>query len=236
MPGRWDDIITKHANRVGISPDWMKHIMSIESGGDPRNTTGSYHGLFQLSQSEFSKHGGTGDIHDPEQNTMAAANKLARESKNFKERYGRDPKLVDLYMQHQQGEAGYAAHLSAPDAPAWKNMLMTGEGQQKGERWAKAAIWGNMPASDKARFGSVENVTSKDFVNAWGDRIEGGRPDYGGPTGEVKEAKATSPKISWLTGKPLPESKPTFMGMDFEVPQPRIDLQVPQFTPKFTTA
>jgi len=52
-------------------------------------------------------------------------------------------------------------------------MLATGEGQQKGEAWAKKAIWGNIPDSEKAKFGSVDNVTSRDFMALWKGKVEG---------------------------------------------------------------
>src|SRR5262245_52125106 len=152
----YTDIIDKHARRVGIDPKWMQRIMQIESGGDSSNRTGSYKGLFQLSDREFKAHGGTNNPYDPEQNTMAAANKLSAEALRFKQRTGRDATLKDLYMIHQQGEGGAAAHAANPDQPAWKSMASTVEGRQKGEAWAKKAIWGNVPDNLKAKYGSVE--------------------------------------------------------------------------------
>ena len=53
-------------------------------------------------------------------------------------------------------------------------MYNTGEGRQKGEGWAKKAIWGNIPASQRARFGSVENVTSEQFADLWRERYARG--------------------------------------------------------------
>jgi hypothetical protein len=67
---------------------------------------------------------------------------------------------------HQQGEAGYDAHLKNPDAPAWQNMYSTGEGKQKGAAWAKLAIIKNMPGG-VAQYGGVENVTSQMFTDSW---------------------------------------------------------------------
>lgn len=238
----FNDIIEKHARRVGISPDWMKKIMRIESGGDPKSVTGSYKGLFQLSDREFRDGGGSGNIHDPEQNTAAAANKLARESLEFKEKYDRNPKLQDLYMIHQQGPSGYAAHMKNPDAPAWENMASTGEGKQKGEAWAKRAIWGNMPAAAKAKYGSVENVSSKDFIGEWGNRIEGTGTEWE-PTGTSRD-RAPGPrmaragygeddaKTAFLEGK----SKKTFLGFAEEDEfKPRVSgLTVPNLVPHFT--
>jgi len=173
MP-EWNELIEKHSRRVGIDPAWMRRIMQIESGGQSSQRTGSYKGLFQLSDKEFKAHGGGNNIYDPEQNTMAAANKLAREKLAFKERHGREPTLTDLYMVHQQGEAGYAAHMKNPDQPAWKSMASTGEGRQRGEAWAKKAIWGNVPDNLKAKYGSVENITSRQFTEeVWGAKMEG---------------------------------------------------------------
>jgi hypothetical protein len=73
-------------------------------------------------------------------------------------------------------------HLQNPDQAAWKSMYMTGEGQQKGPDWARRAIWGNVPDADKRRFGSVENLTSRDFYNLWQNRVEGSGAG-GMPTG-----------------------------------------------------
>jgi len=208
MPA-WDDYIEKHSARVGVDPTWMRKIMRIESGGNASARTGSYKGLFQLSDREFRNNGGTGSIYDPEQNTMAAANKIAKERLSFKNLYKREPTLTDLYLIHQQGEGGYAAHMANPSAPAWQNMRSTGEGRQKGDAWAKAAIWGNLTPAAKAKFGTVENVTSMDFVNEWGVKVEGsgaanvsrGRPEVkwhrsrGEPSVEPEPAQKPTPKM-----------------------------------------
>jgi hypothetical protein len=235
----YDDLIEKHARRAGVDPAWMRHIMRIESGGNANNTTGSYKGLFQLSDKEFKNHGGSGSIYDPEQNTAAAANKLSQEARDFKETYGRDPKLIDLYMIHQQGAGGYAAHMANPDAPAWVNMHLTGEGRSRGVEWAKKAIWGNLPASDKAKYGSVEKVTSRDFVQSWGSRIEGGSPDfseesqarakkYKGKPGETTE---DDPKTAFLEGKNA--KKPSLLGFGDEGIKPVPGVTIPNLVPQF---
>ena len=164
--------IENAANKAGVDPNTLAAFAKIESGGKPNAKTGSYKGLFQLSDAEFNKHGG-GNIYSAADNAQAAAVKLKAETNEFKSKYGYEPSAGDLYMVHQQGSAGYAQHLKNPDAPAWKNMLATGEGQQKGERWAKAAIWGNIPDKVKAKFGNVENVTSAQFTGYWKDRVNG---------------------------------------------------------------
>ena len=165
----YSDLIEKHARRVGIDPNWMKKIMHVESGGDSSNRTGSYKGLFQLSDKEFKAHGGTNNPYDPEQNTMAAANKLAGEKLRFEQKTGKTATLNDLYMIHQQGEAGQAAHASNPEGIAWKNVRR----YYGSDAMAKKAIWGNVPDNLKAKYGSVDNLTSKQFTDdIWGSKLE----------------------------------------------------------------
>lgn len=161
------------ARANGLDPGVMRRFAQIESSGNPAAKTGSYQGLFQLSDGEFSKYG-SGNIYSARDNANAAAKKLAAESAEFQQKTGRPATATDLYLIHQQGMAGYTAHLKNPQAPAWQNMLSTGEGQQKGERWAKAAIWGNIPDNIKARFpGGVDTVTSAAFTELWRSKVDG---------------------------------------------------------------
>src|SRR3954466_4125070 len=50
---------------VAITPELMRAIQKIESGGNPNARTGSYKGLYQLSDGEFNRLGGKGSIFDP---------------------------------------------------------------------------------------------------------------------------------------------------------------------------
>ena len=203
---RWSDLIDRYAAKAGVDPKWMHQVMKIESGGDPRNTTGSYKGLFQLSEKEFRDHGGTGSIYDPEQNIAAAATMFAKQKAAFKAKFDRDPKPIDMYMIHQQGAAGHEAHVSNPEGKAWQNVRK----YYKSDEVAKAAIWGNIPDRDKAQFGSVENVTSAAFVNdVWGKRIEGGDAEFGGaimahgrPVGGRKGGRSLADEKAVDTKKP----------------------------------
>ena len=83
-------ILDGEANVVGLPAQLLHSLARIESGGKPNARTGSYKGLFQLSNKEFNKYGG-GNIYDAKDNAMAAAKKLASESKTFENKYGRQP-------------------------------------------------------------------------------------------------------------------------------------------------
>jgi hypothetical protein len=60
-------------------------------------------------------------------------------------------------------------------------MHSTREGSDKGEKWSRLAIWGNVPDKDKARYGSVDNLTSGEFTKMWDARVMRG----GGGGGEA---------------------------------------------------
>ncbi len=186
-PPRRDDAIGRAAAATGADEAMLRIFSRIESGDRPGVRTGSYKGRFQLSEAEFRKYGGTGDIYDDDANSMAAARKLIAEAAQFEERHGRKPTTLDLYLVHQQGEGGYAAHMARPGALAWQNMASTGEGRQKGARWAKQAIWGNIPDDMKRQFGSVENVTSADFIEVWRQKVA----RFGGERGAGIQAEAS---------------------------------------------
>jgi hypothetical protein len=160
--------------RVQLTPQLMSAIKKIESGGNPNAVTGSYKGLYQLSDEEFRRLGGRGDIFNPQENERIAALKLQGEANQVAAKLGRALTPGEIYLVHQQGTGGAYAHLTNPDQPAWKSMHSTGEGQQKGENWARQAIWGNVPDKDKARYGSVDNLTSRDFAQLWSDRVTRG--------------------------------------------------------------
>lgn len=165
-----DHIINRAALDYGLDPGMMRTFAEIESSARPGVRTGSYKGLFQLSNSEFAKYGGRGDIYDPHENARAAARKFKSEIDQFEKKFGRKPNGSELYMIHQQGWGGGPAHWQNPDQPAWMSMYSTGEGQQKGARWAKKAIWGNVPDDVKRQYGSVNNMTSGDFTKMWQDK------------------------------------------------------------------
>lgn len=184
--------IATAATAHGVDPQLMSTIAAIESSGNPAARTGSYSGLYQLSPSEFAKYGGgSSDIYDPNANANAAAQKIGDESAAFQSQYGRAPTAGEIYLIHQQGAGGAAAHMANPDAPAWENMASTGEGRQKGDGWAKQAIWGNVPADVRAQYpGGVDSLTSQQFMDIWNNKVA----RFGGGTATA-DATPTDPNI-----------------------------------------
>jgi hypothetical protein len=162
--------IKRASDAFGLDFHFMKAVAKIESGFDPKQRTGSYVGLFQLSKYEFNKFG-SGQILDSRDNAVAAAYKVITEGILFEWVTHKKPTLSDLYLIHQQGWEGAAEHISQPDRVAWKSMCATGEGKEKGEKWCKRAIWRNTLPAVKDVWKSVDKLTSGAFVGMWRERV-----------------------------------------------------------------
>jgi hypothetical protein len=162
--------IRRAADALGLDFGYMKAVAKIESDFDPKQRTGSYVGLYQLSKYEFNRYG-DGDILSPRDNAIAAAYKIIVEAELFELRTHKKPTLSDLYLIHQQGIQGAEEHVSHPDRIAWQSMCATEEGQQKGEKWCKRAIWQNTLPEIKKIWKSVDNLTSAAFVRMWEQRV-----------------------------------------------------------------
>ena len=169
-PGTPVDEIKRVSGVLGLDFTFMKTVAKIESGFNPKQRTGSYIGLFQLSKNEFEMYG-AGDILVPRDNTVAAALKFMTEAILFEMFTHRKPTLNDLYLIHQQGVDGAAEHVSHPNRLAWRSMCATDEGKEKGEKWCKRAIWGNTLPAVKRIWKNVNNVTSGAFVAMWQQRV-----------------------------------------------------------------
>jgi Transglycosylase SLT domain len=163
--------IRRAAEAFGVNVTFMEAIAKIESDFDPKQKTGSYVGLFQLSKDEFAKYG-SGDILNVRDNAIAAAYKFATEAIVYQLRTHKEASFVDVYMIHQQGRAGAEEHLDHPDRLAWESMCATDEGKAKGEKWCKRAIWDNTLPVTKKLAKSVDNLTSGEFVNMWRHRVD----------------------------------------------------------------
>jgi hypothetical protein len=162
----------KRASEVfGLDFGFMKAVAKIESDFDPKQRTGSYIGLFQLSKDEFAAYG-SGDILNARDNAVAAAYKFATSAMLFELSTHKKATYSDLYLIHQQGTRGAEEHVNHPDRIAWKSMCATDEGKQKGEQWCKRAVWENTLPEVKHIWKSVENLTSGVFVKMWQERVD----------------------------------------------------------------
>lgn len=166
------EILAQAARDTGVSLRLLRAICFIESSGNPRTVTGQYKGLFQINSTQFHQFGGKGSILDPMQNAQAGARLLKQRRLDIERRLGRTVTDSELYLAHQQGVSGAISHLSDRERLAWKSMHSTIEGKRRGAAWARRAIWGNLPTQAKSKFGSVENLTSGDFVDWWIARFE----------------------------------------------------------------
>jgi len=164
------DEIRRVSSLMRLDFTFMKAVAKIESGFDPKQRTGSYIGLFQLSNKEFEKYG-SGDILNPRDNTVAAAIKFTTEATMFEMFTRKTPTLSDVYLVHQQGVDGAAEHVSHPRRLAWQSMCATDEGKEKGEKWCKRAIWGNTLPAIKRVWKNVNKVSSGAFVGMWKNRV-----------------------------------------------------------------
>jgi hypothetical protein len=164
--------IKRASDAFGLDFNFMKTVAKVESDFDPNQRTGSYIGLFQLSNFEFAKYG-SGDILDPRDNAIAAAFKFAISALMFELTTHKKPTISDLYLIHQQGTQGAVEHVTHPERIAWKSMCATDEGREKGEPWCKRAVWGNTLPEVKQAWKSVDNLTSGAFVRMWENKIDG---------------------------------------------------------------
>src|SRR6202022_4820751 len=55
---------------------------------------------------------------------------------------------------------------------AWQSMCATDESVLKGEQWCRKCIWRNLLPQWKQTFGSVEKISSGDFVSLWTGKID----------------------------------------------------------------
>jgi len=164
------DEIQQAASLYGLDLAMMMSIAKVESDFNPRVRTGSYKGLFQLSDYEFQKYG-DGSIWDARDNARAAAHMFLVQAEKFRWALGHYPDYAERYMVHQQGIQGAIEHYTHPERVAWQSMCATDEGVLKGEHWCKKCIWGNLLPQWKDAFGNVDKISSGEFVSLWTERI-----------------------------------------------------------------
>lgn len=163
----------------GPNDNYVNKLIQIESGGNPNQVTGSNKGLGQFGPEEEKAYG----IDDTNRTNIAkqveAIKKEAEtNSKAFRAKYNRNPNEAELYLMHQQGQAGAFAHFDNPNAPAIGNVSKF----YKSPEMAEKAILGNIPGG-----GANKDITSKDFMDVWNKKFNAGSDQQtaqqsGGPT------------------------------------------------------
>lgn len=208
--------IEKVAAETGYDANLLKVAASIESSGNPKAKSGEHVGLFQLTKAEQGMHGG-GERTDPEANTRAFVQVLERNKGLLTTALGRPPTNQELYFSHNQGVGGTIAHIQNPDQPAWKTLLQTSEGQEKGEAWAKAAVKGNVPADVLKRLygGDETKINSRELMAIKGTQVAGGGIDEAVTTARVQpeqQVLAKSAVVASADGTVVPDTRPTYLG------------------------
>ena len=125
------DEIRDAASLYGLDLAMMMSIAKVESDFDPRVRTGSYKGLFQLSDYEFQKYG-DGSIWDARDNARAAAHMFLVQAEKFRWALGHFPDYAERYMVHQQGIQGAIEHYTHPERVAWQCHVRYRRGRTEG--------------------------------------------------------------------------------------------------------
>ena len=84
--------IKRASDAFGLDFGFMRTVAKIEFDFNPKQRTGSYIGLFQLSKGEFTKYG-SGEITSPRDNAIAAAYKFTTEAILFESDTHKKPEL-----------------------------------------------------------------------------------------------------------------------------------------------
>ena len=189
--------IKRASGAFGLNFNFMRAVARIESDFDPKQRTGSYIGLFQLSKDEFAKYG-SGDILNARDNAVAAAYKFATAAILFELNTHKKATFSDLYLIHQQGTQGAEEHVNYPERIAWKSMCATDEGKAKGEKWCKRAIWENTLPEVKHLWKSVDNLTSGIFLNMWQNQVDHFYARYSGTT-KAETSNSGHGAEEWIT-------------------------------------
>lgn len=179
------------------TPDaaYIARLFKIESGGDPSAVTGSNRGLGQFGPQEEARYG-ISDANRTDPNAQAAAvqREAQEHASTLRRSLGRDPSPGELYLTHQQGQAGGPALLSAdPTTPAWQAIRP----YYKSDAIAKQAITGNIPSDHPLYRQDANNVTAGAFRDLWINKFERGG---GGGSGTIATASGPSVGVAGAPG------------------------------------
>jgi len=188
--------IKRASDAFGLDFNFMKAVAKIESGFDPKQHTGSYIGLFQLSKYEFNKFG-SGQILDSANNAIAAAYKVITEGILFEWVTQKKPTLSDLYLIHQQGWEGAAephqpnliASLGNPCVPPAK--------AGRKAKMVQTRDLAEYPSGHQRRWKTVDKLTSGAFVGMWRERVAHFYSEYMPPPPPPNGRTSKFPLSGW---------------------------------------
>lgn len=171
------DMIRAEAQRQGVDPGLALAIGHIESRFNPDAANRSGHvGVFQFDTPTWQRLGGG----DPSARTDPATNirlgvQLVRENRIAMQRsLGRAPTNAELYLAHQQGNAGAAALLRNPD----QNAVDAIRRFYRSDEIARSAIVGN---------GGRADMTAGQFVDLWAERYRQASGEASAPAAPVSD-------------------------------------------------
>lgn len=204
------------------SDNYVKTLIHIESGGNPRARTGSNWGLGQFGPAERAKYG-LNDDNWTDQNAQLSAIKAsgADNAETFKSKFGRYPTDGELYLMHQQGAAGAPALLSNPDQPAWKAIRP----YYASDAIAQRAVSGNIPTGNPLKSRDVNDVTAGDFSNIWTSRFGAGAP---APAPAATPAGPSNVAVNGAINSVNPTTAPDNSSI---TPAPAVATAAPQAAP-----
>lgn len=155
---------------VGLD-DYTRRTFQIESGGNPNAVTGSNRGLGQFGPEEEKRFGITdANRNDPAAQSAALAREADVNRPILAKVLGRDPTNAELYIAHQQGQAGGPALLANPDQPAWQVIRPF----YKSDAMARLAISGNIPGDTALKGRDVDTITAGEFTDMWAGKFDRG--------------------------------------------------------------
>lgn len=153
---------------LGADPSYLGKLINIESNNDPRQITGSNRGLGQFGPKEEARYGiNDNNWTDPDVQKKAIMTHTNNNRNIFIKTMGREPTQGELYLMHQQGEAGGPALLKNPDIPAWQAIRQ----YYPSDKIAKLAITGNIPDKHPLKNKDPNDVTAGEFAKLWISRF-----------------------------------------------------------------
>lgn len=149
-------MIVDTANKYGIDPSIALAMGHIESGFNPnaQSKYSSAKGVYQFLDATARRYGILGKQLDPAANIDAGMRLFKDNYASFMRQFGRPPSAGEIYLFHQQGEAGASALLKNPNA----NVVSV---------LSKFKSKSYNPIAVVTKNGGNVNMTAGQFANLW---------------------------------------------------------------------